>query len=259
MKRRISIILACVLACAMLAGCGKKPEQGSSGTGDTSVDAVENGSAAAVGGDGSTAVDAPENGNTSTGQPNMDPGERTNSEESVGDSGIPYIPVAPDDDSEDAVPVPEPPADSGKLHVSVATVDISMDQLKAQDYKVPVLVTLDKNPGIIYSEWGLHIDPKCTFTSDSDECKFKTVYVNNDEQHFVWTAWVNSAVYTKTGSLLQVELKLPMDAKPGDFFTVGYADTSLAKKGDVWSDGETDYANMDGGVTWTDGGVNITN
>ncbi|MBR3629228.1 MAG: hypothetical protein IKN55_01990 [Oscillospiraceae bacterium] len=238
MKRRISAIIACLLACAMLAGCGKKPEQGSAAPADASA---PNGNA-----------QDPQEGQSSAGNPD------DSSEASVGDSGIPYEPIAEDGDLKmPATPV-VPPANSGKIHVTVESVSVTMEELKAQNYTVPVLVTIDKNPGIIYSEWGLHIDPKCTFTSTSEGCRFQTVHVENAEQHFLWTAWTTATPYDKIGTLLEVELTLPMDAKPGDSYTITYADTSLADKGNVWSDGSTDYGTQDNGVTWTDGGVTIT-
>ena len=249
MKRRISAIFACLLAFSMLAGCGKKPAQGNSSAADATA---ENNAASQQG----NAQDPQEGQSTAEGNA-QDP-DAVSSEASVGDSGIPYVPVAEGDDQKMPDTPVVPPANSGKLHVTVETVSITMDELKAQDYKVPLIVTLDKNPGIIYSEWGLHIDPKCTFTADSENCKFQTVHVENAEQHFLWTAWTTASVYDKIGSLLEVELKLPMDAKPGDTYTVTYADTSLADKGDVWNDGSTDYAAEKGGVTWTDGGVKIT-
>lgn len=140
------------------------------------------------------------------------------------------------------------------LHVTIETVEISLEALKAQDYTVPVTVILDKNPGITYSEWGLNIDSKCTFTADSQGLPFNTVSALNEEHHFLWTAWTQLSVTEETGALLQVDVKLPMDAAPGSTYTISYADTSFADKPHVWSNADTDYASQ---VGWTDGGITV--
>ena len=81
----------------MLAGCGKKPEQGSAAPADASA---PNGNA-----------QDPQEGQSSAGNPD------DSSEASVGDSGIPYEPIAEDGDLKmPATPV-VPPANSGKIHV----------------------------------------------------------------------------------------------------------------------------------------------
>ena len=143
------------------------------------------------------------------------------------------------------------------LHVTVENVKISVDELKAQDYTVPVTVIIDKNPGITYSEWGLNIDSKCTFTATSDGLPFNTVSATNDENHFLWTAWTSTSNDETTGALLQVDVKLPMDAAPGSTYTISYADTSFADKPHVWSSSANDYAAA-GQVGWTDGGITVT-
>ena len=143
----------------------------------------------------------------------------------------------------------------GKLQITVETVEITVDELKAQDYTVPVLVTIDKNPGITYSEWGLKLDERCTYTADSEGLDFSTVYYINDARHFLWTAWTSGAeLKTKTGSLLQVNVKLPMDAQPGTTYTLAYADWSLADAAHIWQSPDQDWVKANE-IGWVDGGV----
>ena len=254
MKRNLTAIVAFAAACVMLVGCGKKPEQNSTAPADTAPAAE---SVIGESGADASAQDSQADGSASGNADGSaaDPNNNNTQDPQAADSTA--APGAENSEG-DALPKSDTSVAAGSLQVSIETVSISVDQLKAQDYTVPVLVTLDKNPGVIYTEWGLHIDPKCTFTADSSECKVQTVHVENAEKHFLWTAWTTAALFKGTGSLLEVQLKLPLDAKAGDTYTITYADTSLANKGDIWNDGTTDYAEIDGGVTWTDGGVKVT-
>lgn len=147
----------------------------------------------------------------------------------------------------------------GKHHITVETVEISAADLKAQDYTVPVYIRLDKNAGITYSEWGAQIDDRCTFSVDdeADDLAMTVYFAENAEEHFLWTAWASGGgVNDRTGNILRVLVKLPMNAAAGDFYTVDYADWSLADKGHAWSCNDSDWAES-GDVTWTDGGVRV--
>lgn len=202
MKRKLCVLLAGVMACMLLAGCGGNKEEASQ----------------------------PESPASSV-------------QDSVQASSAAEASQA------------EAPADS-KLHITVQTVSISLAELKAQDYTVPVLVTIDRNPGLQYTEWGLHVDPKCTFKASKDNADVPTVFAENEEQHFIWTAWAGD--FAETGVLLEVALTLPQDAAAGSMYTLSYADISLADKPHVWNSGSEDYAASAGAVTWTDGGVKVT-
>lgn len=180
-----------------------------------------------------------------SGTAETEPGEETSTPTEI----VPEesLPVAEDDNS----------TSEELLHVTVENVRISVDELKAQDYTVPVMVILDKNAGITYSEWGLNIDTKCTFTATNNGLAFNTVYAINDEDHFLWTAWTSGSEATATGELLEVDVKLPMDAAPGSTYNISYADMSLADKPHVWSNSASDYVAA-GQVGWTDGSIVVT-
>ena len=143
----------------------------------------------------------------------------------------------------------------GKLQISVPTVEVSADQLKSQDYTVDLLITLDKNPGISYSEWGLQLDKRCTYTADTDGLPIDTVFFINDSSNFLWTAWTSGSKETsKTGGILKLHVKLPRDAKSGTSYPITYADTSLQPAPHVWQGSESNWVSSKE-IGWTNGGV----
>ena len=142
------------------------------------------------------------------------------------------------------------------IHVTIQSVEISLDELKTQDYVVPVMVTLDENAGISYAEWGALVDSRCKFTADSNDLEYSVYYSINEEQNFMWTAWSSgSQVMTNTGNLLKLEVTLPSDAAVGDSYEINYQPISLAKKAHAWS-GDKNWV-TNGYVTWTDGEITI--
>ncbi len=155
---------------------------------------------------------------------------------------------------------PTSPPRQGKHHITVETVEISAADLKAQDYTVPVYVNLDKNAGVTYAEWGLAFDERCTFaveTKPEEPLALSVYFSENPEAHFLWTAWASgSQPNDSTGPIMIVNVTLPKDAAAGDFYTVDYADWSLADKGHAWSNAESDWAALDE-VTWVDGGIKV--
>ena len=145
------------------------------------------------------------------------------------------------------------------IHVTIQSVEISLADLQANNYTVPVYVELDQNAGITYAEWGAEYDSRCTVTSDSydDNVRFDVVCSINDEKHFLWTAWASANLNERTGALTLLNVKLPEDAKAGDTFPVTYAEVSLADKPHVWNSFDTSWVNS-GVVGWTDGGITVT-
>ena len=149
------------------------------------------------------------------------------------------------------------PSSDPKMVITIDTVEISEEELKAQDYIVTLYVNLEKNAGISYSEWGLSYDERCEMSANVRRLDYNTVYAFNDEKPFLWTAWSGGAqIYDYETPVLQLEMKLPEDATTGDFFPVKYESVSLADKPHKWSDGEHDWVALDA-VSWNDGGVKV--
>lgn len=220
--RRISSFPILLLCLSMLAGCSSNTS-GTSGQ-DNDTASVQ---------DSGNAVDA-----TADADNAADPASAADSAGSAGASGTAT-------------------EEMGDIHITVESVEISLSELAAQNYTVPLLVSLDKNAGITYSEWGVTVDSRCTFEANNKGMDFTTYYSINNDAHFLWTAWTSGTeIYDFTGTLLQLNITLPRDASAGDCYTVTYADWSLADKAHIWSDGSTDWAE-DGSVTWTDGKITV--
>lgn len=156
---------------------------------------------------------------------------------------------------------PQKDKTDSKHHITVHSVELSLNDLKAKNYTVPVCVSLDKNAGITYSEWGVNVDKRCTFTVDeeTDDLAFMVYHSINEKENFMWTAWASgSEVNTKTGNLIWLNVTLPRTAAAGDSFTIEYADWSKADKPHMWSNlnDKTDWVSSNA-VTWTDGTITV--
>ena len=144
-----------------------------------------------------------------------------------------------------------------KLHITIETAEVTIDELKAQDYVVPLVITLDKNPGITYSEWGLKLDERCTYDYSQKGMDFSTTAYINDKVHFLWTAWTSGEEpVSDDGSLLTLLVTVPRDATPGTTYPICYADWSKNNAPHVWTGGSNDWVAQKA-VGWTDGGVVI--
>lgn len=147
------------------------------------------------------------------------------------------------------------PAGEEKLHVTIESAEISVQDLKAQDYQVDLLVMLDKNPGVNNTQWGIQCDKKCVTSATGSYMIMETVCAVNDESQFLWTAWAGSEC-AETGSILRLTVKLPMDAAPGNSYYFTYADTSALGGSHQWKNDSMDYV-VDEAVGWTDGVITI--
>lgn len=162
------------------------------------------------------------------------------------------------DEATEKKPENQPKSDgTSDIHVTIESVEVSLEELKAQEYTVPVMITIDENSGITYSEWGAVVDSRCQFTADNHRMDYSVYYSINEEHNFMWTAWSSgSQVMDSIGNLLKLEVTLPEDAAVGDSYEIKYQSVSLAEKPHVWSGDSGDWAEV-GYVTWTDGGITV--
>lgn len=141
------------------------------------------------------------------------------------------------------------------IHITVESAEVTLDQLKENDYKVILTVNMDKNAGIVSSQWGLQFEQTCTVVAENEGMVVGTVYAINDETHFLWTAWAGTGT-TATGGILQIGVTLPRDAAPGNTYNVTYADTSAVGDPHQWKSLDTDYVAADA-VGWTNGTITV--
>lgn len=265
--RTAAILLASVL---LLTGCGKtttvdSTPSDSSTVSDAAVSSGESQDAAGNDAQGSQDSKAAQESSASdaSGSSSADAAKSTDA------AGQQITPHGGEDDQEGdystaetlagGKAVPQNAGDSAdvKLHITVETVEITTDELAEQDYTVPLIVNLDKNPGINYSEWGLKLDDRCTYQTSDKGVDFFTVSYINEEKHFLWTAWTSGAdIRDYDGILLKLLVTVPKDAAPGTFYKIEYAQTSLADGTHIWSDGTNNWVAQNT-VGWTDGGVVI--
>jgi len=151
------------------------------------------------------------------------------------------------------------PDGTADIHVTIESVEVSLTDLQANAYIVPVYVALDQNAGINYAEWGAFYDSRCTVEQVpfDNQVDFDTVCSVNAEKHFFWTAWATANSFPYTGNLIRLDVTLPQDAKAGDTFPITYSPVSMADKPHVWNDTENNWV-QDGVVGWTDGGITVT-
>ncbi|MDE5884783.1 MAG: hypothetical protein K2H29_06905 [Oscillospiraceae bacterium] len=219
--RKLLCVLMCCVTTAALAGCSK--------TQDSETDS------------------AGENPDSTVGTVSGDDGQ-------VEEVTTPVL----TENAKEKMPENQPKADgTSDIHVTIESVEVTLDELKAQDYVVPVMITLDENSGIAYSEWGALVDERCKFTADNKKTSYSVYYSINEEKHFMWTAWSSGPqIEDSPGSLLQLNVTIPEDAAVGDHYGIEYQSMSMANKPHVWSS-DTDSWVDDGYVTWTDGGITI--
>ena len=151
------------------------------------------------------------------------------------------------------------PDGTADIHVTIENVEVSLEELKTNEYIVPVYVALDQNSGINYAEWGAFYDARCTIEQVpfDDEVDFDTVCSVNAEKHFFWTAWATANDNPHTGNLIRLDVTLPQDVKAGDVFEITYSPVSMADKPHIWNSSQNNWV-TDGVVGWTDGGITVT-
>lgn len=147
----------------------------------------------------------------------------------------------------------------GDIHITVESPAVTESELKAMDYTVPVRISLDQNSGLMYSEWGVFMDERCTFEVDeeSEEPVIAEYCSVNNDTHSMWTAWASGREDDPvTGVILVLSVTLPEDAAAGDVYTIKYADKSIVDKPHAWQTKSHDWA-AEGSVTWTDGEIRV--
>lgn len=219
--RKVLCVLMCCIATASLAGCNKTQDSGT----DSNLDVPDNPVNTVAEDDGQ-----------------------------VEEVTTPVL----TEKSKENMPENQPKADgTSDIHVTVESVEVTLEELQAQDYVVPVMIRITENSGITYAEWGALVDERCQFTADNHKLDYAVYYSINDEKHFMWTAWSSGAeLMDSTGGLLKLEVIVPEDAVVGDHYGIEYQAVSMADKPHVWSNDTDDWVS-DGYVTWTDGGITV--
>lgn len=274
-KQTAAVLLASALLLSAMTGCGKPKVEDSTADAVSSAEQMQETTSGASqtpadAGESASGEDGEISGAEKSGSDSASESSKAQSSSAASDSAAAQQTAPPggEDDQEggysagNSTPEDAKSQNAGdtanvRLHVTVETVEISAEELAAQDYTVPLLITLDQNPGISYSEWGLKLDDRCTYETSTKGMDFSTVAYINEEKHFLWTAWASgSQLADYDGTLLQLNVTVPHDAASGTTYKIEYADMSLADAPHIWADSKTDWVAL-GEVGWTDGGVVI--
>ncbi len=143
--------------------------------------------------------------------------------------------------------------DHKAYHITIDTIEVSTDNLKENDYTIPLYISLENNAGFAKSNWEVAVDKRCTFSVNEEKKylafnSFTDYYEINSRDNTLST---NGFGKQKTGKMLCLLVTLPTNAEPGNFYPVTYTSERSA----WWSDTDTEINNDD--ISWTNGGIYI--
>lgn len=149
------------------------------------------------------------------------------------------------------------------VKVSIEQVTLTLDELAAMNYCVPVTVTLTENPGVNAIELGVMVDERCTYEIVSEYGEdapngemMITGMVADSDGSLSWLAWASASVMPRTGVLAYYNVTVPRNAAAGDVYTLEYLSEYYSLH--QWNDNinEIYYGEL-GAVSWTDGYIKI--
>ncbi len=146
-------------------------------------------------------------------------------------------------------------AASDKISIDIDQYVLTPEELEEMGYVVPIYVTVTENAGFDSAEFGVRVSGGCTYETDIKWLDFDDGYaVTNGD--LTWRALANYENWYDTGTILKLDVRLPLDAEPGDVFEIEYV--TNAYKSHIWSsimDGK-DYL-QNNAVNWNDGFIRI--
>ncbi len=152
----------------------------------------------------------------------------------------------------------------GAVAIAIEQKSVTLEELRNQNYQVPVFVKMMENPGINAMEFGVDVDERCSYQiiNDNDEAyELGNAFLNismvySSRGNFTWSVWGSSSIQKKTGiNLLMVLVTVPETASAGDLFTVTYQPNNAQGGKHIYRNSATRANFTD--ISWTDGGVQI--
>ncbi|MDE5792339.1 MAG: hypothetical protein K2H66_02305 [Oscillospiraceae bacterium] len=159
-------------------------------------------------------------------------------------------------------------ASQTSIQVAIDKKTLTLDELKALNYQVPIFVRLEENAGVSAIEFGLQVDNRCDYSVIKNSARayqltgefldISMVYATNS--NFIWTAWASAETDTYMENLLLLIVDIPTTVSGGEKFSIDYqtkgygSSTSIHLWKDVLS-GKNYVA--DGEVSYTDGYIQI--
>ena len=145
--------------------------------------------------------------------------------------------------------------------VEIDQVTLTLDELKAMNYEVPINIVLTENAGINAFAFGVGVEEGCSFTVDMDvqEVMMAVEAAKSSDAEFAWVNGANARTYKKSDMIIcGIVVKVPETAKGGDQFDITYAAQDQEGKKHIWGDTTTkaDYVAA-GSADAVDGWIKI--
>ncbi|MBR2913039.1 MAG: hypothetical protein IKC40_03870 [Oscillospiraceae bacterium] len=146
--------------------------------------------------------------------------------------------------------------------VEIQQVTLTLDELKAMNYEVPINIVLTENAGINAFAFGVGVEEGCSFTVDMDvqEVMMAVEAAKSSDAEFAWVNGANARTYKKSDMIIcGIVVKVPETAAAGDQFDITYAAQDQEGKKHIWGDTTTkaDYVAA-GSADAVDGWIKIT-
>ena len=178
---------------------------------------------------------------------------------------------------------PIPDYSQNQVVVAIDQQTFTPDQLKALNYKVPVFVRLEKNPGITAAEFGIEVSDNLTYkiitvsntawsiAEDAEmilgnvftnkNLAFRMTIADSDKENASWASWANDTACTQSNAnLLLLEVELPSTVSGGEHFDILYRTAGVGIDGkahvELWRNGSENYVTA-GAVSHIDGWIEI--
>ena len=157
-------------------------------------------------------------------------------------------------------------ASQTSIQVAIDKKTLTLDELKALNYQVPIFVRLEENTGLNAIEFGLQVDNRCGYSVITDVVTSKELageylhasmyYATNG--NFIWTAWASATASNTMKNLLLLIVDIPTTVSGGEKFSIDYQTKGYggSKSIHLWKNGSKDYV-ADGEVSYTDGYIQI--
>ena len=122
-------------------------------------------------------------------------------------------------------------AASTGVTLKIDQVELTLDELKAQNYQVPVYINLTENAGISAVEFGLDVDSRITdYTLVKTAAVAKRLGVtapdvsmtSSTEGSFSWLGLASDVMMTGETCMMCVYVTIPKDAAPRDQYDLAY-------------------------------------
>ncbi len=151
-----------------------------------------------------------------------------------------------------------------KVNIAIDKVVLDVDTLKEMEYRVPVKVMLNTNPGVNAIEFGVKVDDRCTYEiisrmgQDTPDGEMMIVSMTKSmDKSLSWMTWASADPMEETGALAYYYVIVPQDAAAGDKFTIDYCPQEYVTH--LWNDTISGNRYVDlGEVSWENGSISIT-